>query len=648
MSYKRLHPDRFGSSSRPVAGASAVVGLRKTPAHPGTPSAQALLPSVAKPPPSGDYHTCAQASQTHLTCGCTNPITDSPYPPRGYGPLTRPSAKLASEEECSCRRGATGVPRAACESRGDAATPAPATPVTAAFGVKSALNLRPPLSGTRFSRVQPVAGPSPSPRGTAPKGPPSAPRIGPCVNISEVSCLGLSPHPRRGDITSASLGSAVSFRPMANTISPSRRHIPAAKHQQLDAMLAGLGLTQRFPIAAQAARSMADGLSDAAMAEYARRVGNPIGTGVGERFGHVRFPSAPFPLAPLSLTSSRACRRLLDVAEWDLLTPEDLECCRLADRLLGLVFACALFGNRAACTEAPRVAAELERCMAQALARHIRCPYDAPTLHGFQEVEIPDPGRPGGVRPARIYYPSGQNRGRSRRDAPILLHCGSYPLVVFVHGQPDSCEDEPDTVYARGGAFLERLAEVGFVVVAPFATDLYPDSFPDTTRGDAVLARVHNWVHETWRYGYALLPGRFTTLIGHSFGSNVVASYSARLALGGQPPAARGVVAPVWRDNGTEAMRATSSVPTIFAYGEGDSFAPRDTGVERSADVRRVVQVDSDSHWLYADGAIGCLEPTVTCSAGRTLGRLVGEFFAEALGTTVPRRRTAGCPSVVV
>jgi pimeloyl-ACP methyl ester carboxylesterase len=126
----------------------------------------------------------------------------------------------------------------------------------------------------------------------------------------------------------------------------------------------------------------------------------------------------------------------------------------------------------------------------------------------------------GGHR-CRVFYPSLDG---SPASAPILEEeCGSYPLVVFVHGM---CS-EPEH-YTKWEYVAAQLARGGHVVVVPELPEIQGGTDPQSADGDlAVISDVISWVRTESDYRAIVAPAPAAGIVGHSFGGGLAGRFVA-------------------------------------------------------------------------------------------------------------------------
>jgi hypothetical protein len=178
-----------------------------------------------------------------------------------------------------------------------------------------------------------------------------------------------------------------------------------------------------------------------------------------------------------------------------------------------------------------------------------------PVFYGIQEFGT-DAGVPAQMR---IFWPSLD--GSVWAPAPLLVGCGRYPLVLFVHGQ---CEqDHPH--FTKWYLLPAQLARSGYVVVVPEFPSIgagsnYPWADPneDLAKAEDVLM----WMRSHWDYRDQLAPT--TAIVGHSYG----ALLGSRLAAAGLATAYVSLsgVWDLWQEPPARPVRDLN-IPKLFTWG---------------------------------------------------------------------------------
>lgn len=297
--------------------------------------------------------------------------------------------------------------------------------------------------------------------------------------------------------------------------------------------------------------------------------------------------------------------------------------------------------------------------------------YYEPVFYGIRDVTIPADGGDFG---ARIYFPSYDG---AVWTAPIRP--GTYPLVVFAHGdrssETDLCPPDRSEDYTRWDAVLHLLARCGFVVLAPAVHDVInsseatavrletaidwirsaweervvlrkPDVFLDPSRhvartdsGDRVAADVS-------RFGAAHLGlgigvdihhlGSPTALglVGHSWGARACARVAAR---GNVYVSALAAIAGTWDENAAIQALRDAQKPTLLLTGTADFLnASYPSALWPSlAAPKHQAMLQGLGHWDWFGGQGGIQpcddnEERPSCSAGwLTAAELVLGFMTK-------------------
>ncbi len=160
--------------------------------------------------------------------------------------------------------------------------------------------------------------------------------------------------------------------------------------------------------------------------------------------------------------------------------------------------------------------------------------------------------RPGPPTRLRILYPSvdiGQ-------QVPILDDYGTYPLIVFCHGQ---CLEDPD-IFLRWTNTLVPLARSGYIVVIPRVP--YFGQPPVFSAARLLLLSVISWMKQAWAHSGVV--GSKLGIIAHSYGAvataplvaEAKADVSAYTALSG-----------AFYQADVDASLTTLGVPSLFMGG---------------------------------------------------------------------------------
>jgi hypothetical protein len=241
----------------------------------------------------------------------------------------------------------------------------------------------------------------------------------------------------------------------------------------------------------------------------------------------------------------------------------------------------------------------------------------APVNWGFSDI----PADKNLLTPIRVLYPS---TATTPQDA-VILSCGQYPLVLFLHGQCDATNE-----YLEWTAFFQELAKSGFVVVLGGFT--LPSSIPDSSLDLNPYLNILSWMRNTWENKQvlgALIEDRLhanvakyrpspTALIGHSYGAVATASLARAIK-----PSVLVAMSGEFGDSDDFPNNFRDVVcPKLFMSG-GAQFeedgAPIDQNSEMFPQVGtpyHTIQFQSGGHWDYVAPASQCLTPggTGTCT----------------------------------
>jgi pimeloyl-ACP methyl ester carboxylesterase len=241
----------------------------------------------------------------------------------------------------------------------------------------------------------------------------------------------------------------------------------------------------------------------------------------------------------------------------------------------------------------------------------------------------------------RVYYPSLDG---AVQNAPLLEHCGQFPLILFLHGH---CQSEDDHVY-RWERTLAQLARSGFVVAAP---SLSLGSGPQQDSVFAQARGVLRWMRRHWAGRHALLPAPATGVFGHSYGAMV----AARVATTPGVSAFAGLSAG-WHEWATygplEIPLFKLAVPSLHMWGTEGLFsdAISDEDLAAIAMPRHHVVLEGGEHWVYLQGQTGgCAPAAGGCHLlGAVAGDLVAGFFARYLPPLESEIAGGGIPPSLV
>lgn len=220
---------------------------------------------------------------------------------------------------------------------------------------------------------------------------------------------------------------------------------------------------------------------------------------------------------------------------------------------------------------------------------------DLPVLERARLVDIDDITPFGHAAPTelRVFFPSLDG---SVTSAPILKHCGRYPLILFVHG--DCAQNNPQVQqhYRQWFYPQAQLAESGYVVVVANYGQLTHPSNLDQPAYQMIEA-VRTWMREEWEHRDVLMPEPATGIYGHSYGAMIAA-----LAATPNRFAAYAGLSGVWEDWSSGPLAFTGlTCPKLFiAGGPFDSFTNLgEHNWEALPEPKHWIRFDNGLHWDY-------------------------------------------------
>jgi Chlorophyllase enzyme len=227
----------------------------------------------------------------------------------------------------------------------------------------------------------------------------------------------------------------------------------------------------------------------------------------------------------------------------------------------------------------------------------------APVFYGIQDFGLSD-GAPVALR---VFYPSIDG---APHDAPFLVGCGVYPLVVFLHGHCDEANH-----YLKWELLPAQLARSGYVVVVPEIQPIAPWEGSGLAESENVLA----WMRSKWEHRLHLRPPPSTGIAGHSYGALLGARLATRVAASAYVSLGAGWAE--WPTGASAPPRplGTLNAPALFAWGSNDTFA--DLGSDgfwgEVAPPKHQLVFAGAGHWDY-------LPANSTMCEGRGIGGVRG------------------------
>lgn len=252
----------------------------------------------------------------------------------------------------------------------------------------------------------------------------------------------------------------------------------------------------------------------------------------------------------------------------------------------------------------------------------------APVFYGISDLGTAD-GLPSRVR---VFYPSIDG---SPQNAQILIGCGRYPLVAFLHGQCNEADH-----FRAWDLVPIQLARSGYVVAVPELSSHPPfggADNPDVARVEQVLL----WMRTSWSHAAMLMPQPMTAIVGHSWGALAGAVVASRLL----PQSAVSAYASLsggwleWPPSPPRPLQMLN-MATMFMWGTGSSdlFANLDGAsasvwAEPRGATHKVVFRDGE-HWDYfREGGTSCGFFRGPCSLMRSLA---ADFLTTFLSHYMP------------
>ena len=256
-----------------------------------------------------------------------------------------------------------------------------------------------------------------------------------------------------------------------------------------------------------------------------------------------------------------------------------------------------------------------------------RCPIGwhptalAPVFYGVRDYGPLD-GAPG---PCRVFFPTLDGAVYSAR---ILRNCGTYPLLLFAHGDCSEFEH-----YKKWFDVPAMLARSGYVVVVPPFSEIGAGVHPSGADGDlALLGNMLDWMRARWEFRDTLRAPPQTGLLGHSFGALLAGRYAATTSA----VTAFASLSGVWHYPTSPRPIDTLRIPTLLTWGSNqeptfDIFTEYTEWSTLPRPKHRVV-FDSIRHWDYLSQATSCTGDRGGCSLIPALSsELLMMFFSRYL-----------------
>lgn len=238
-------------------------------------------------------------------------------------------------------------------------------------------------------------------------------------------------------------------------------------------------------------------------------------------------------------------------------------------------------------------------------------PWIPPLLDGFR---------------VRVFFPSWDGAVWS---APIAD--GTYPLVVFVHGQRDAgdgmCPPDTSNDYQRWWAALQLLPRTGVIVAVPDVSDVIG---PDPSTVMPRLSQTIAFMRGQWEFSPSVSPA--LGLAGHSWGANATINAAASGDFGAQAYASVAVT----RENNYAADYRALAAPTLLVAGMDDWLAGplRQPDFDLGPTPRYQVALAGIDHfgWFARAELWRCDGQQEDCPSGAwIISEMLASFFARHL-----------------
>jgi hypothetical protein len=226
----------------------------------------------------------------------------------------------------------------------------------------------------------------------------------------------------------------------------------------------------------------------------------------------------------------------------------------------------------------------------------------------------------------RVFFPSWDGAIWS---APIAE--GSYPLVIFLHGQRDAgdgmCPEDTSNDYQRWWAALQLLPRTGVIVAAPDLSDVIG---PDPTTVAPRLQQTIDFMRGAWEFSSSVSPE--LGLAGHSWGANAAISAAASGTFGARAYASVAVT----RENNYGADYRALAIPTLLIAGMNDLLGGplRQSDFDLGPTPRYQVALAGMDHfgWFARTELWRCDGSEEDCRSGAwIISEMLASFFARHL-----------------
>jgi pimeloyl-ACP methyl ester carboxylesterase len=227
----------------------------------------------------------------------------------------------------------------------------------------------------------------------------------------------------------------------------------------------------------------------------------------------------------------------------------------------------------------------------------------------------------------RVFYPSLEE---TPQDAPILLSCGRYPLIMLVHGQCDQPEH-----YKDWHALPAQLARAGYVVAVREFNGIAGGAYPWEAEGDLqLLVDTVDWMRNRWQVLNFIIDPERLGVVGHSYGALLASRLPSRLNVNAYVS-----LSGVWHEWTPVSSWPLFSMsqPKLFVWGSGglDFSAVIGGGTAWTSIPQPKHKADfaTLAHWDYLEpNTTQCASDMGDCALSHVVNRdLVTMFFAKHL-----------------